>query len=79
MEKVDMKRSASIIELLIGLSGSIIMMIAAWVSINNRVSILETEQKNSSEQMNEIKVELKQINKNTTDILIQLQNKEDKK
>jgi len=73
-----MKRNATITELLLVLAGSIGMIIAAWVNINSRVSILETQQENNSEQMKEIKAELKQINKNTTDILIQLQNKADK-
>lgn len=73
-----MKRNATVTELLLVLAGSIGMIIAAWVNINSRVSILETQQENNSEQMREIKSELKQINKNTTDILIQLQNKADK-
>jgi hypothetical protein len=73
------KRAATIIELVIAVLTCIGLVVAAWVNINSRVAILETETRNGREQMNEIKSDLKEIKHTTTTILLQLSNKADKK
>lgn len=74
-----MKRAANLTELVLGIVSMVGLIIASWVNINSRVSVLETEQKYNQDQMKEIKTDLKEIKEQTTTILLQLQNKEDKR
>ena len=72
------KRNVEWIELIISILVLLGMIVTTWVSVNNRLAILETKQENDEGFKLEMRGYFKELSKGQTEILVKLQDKEDK-
>jgi hypothetical protein len=74
----NMKRSATITELVLAIVTFVGSIVASWVNINSRVSVLESQIIDQKQTQNELKSDMKEVKQNTVEILLKMEKKADR-